>query len=86
MKHLHIMLAALSVLAAAEMRRFLGLTQEEIDERYRTLIRTTPADLLALAGILEDLAKDNAVCVAAGTDILEACGDRLEEIIQVKGL
>ena len=70
-------------LAAAENRRFLGLSQEEIDERYRTLLHTGPAELLALADILEDIRKDHAVCVAAGKDLLEACGDKLAEIIPV---
>ncbi len=68
---------------AAESRRFLGLTQEEIDRRYADLIHTTPEDLLALCGALEDIAADNAVCVAAGKDLLTACGDALDTLVTV---
>jgi Predicted Zn-dependent peptidases, insulinase-like len=70
-------------ISAAETRRFLGIAQEEMDRRYAALIHTTPEDLLALAGILEDIAGDDAVCVAAGKDLLEACGDRITETITV---
>ena len=70
-------------LTAAETRRFLGVTQEEIDRRYAALIHTTPEDLLALMGILEDIAGDDAVCVAAGKDLLDACGDRITGTITV---
>ena len=54
-----------------------------MDRRYAALIHTTPEDLLALAGILEDIAGDDAVCVAAGKDLLDACGDRITETITV---
>jgi Zn-dependent M16 (insulinase) family peptidase len=70
-------------ISAAETRRFLGIPQEEMDRRYAALIHTTPQDLLALAGILEDIAGDDAVCVAAGKDLLDACGDRITETITV---
>ena len=70
-------------ISAAESRRFRGITEEEIDARYRTLIRTTPQDLLALCGMLEDVAAENAVCVAAGRDLLEACGDTLKDLISI---
>jgi hypothetical protein len=70
-------------ISAAEARRFLGITQEEIDRRYAALIHTGPQELLALAGILEDIAGDDAVCVAAGKDLLDACGDRITDIIAV---
>ena len=70
-------------ISAAEARRFLGITQEEIDRRYAALIHTGPQELLALAGILEDIAGDDGVCVAAGKDLLDACGDRITDIIAV---
>ena len=70
-------------ISAAEARCFLGITQEEIDRRYAALIHTGPQELLALAGILEDIAGDDAVCVAAGKDLLDACGDRITDIIAV---
>ena len=70
-------------ISSAENRRFLGIDQAEIDRRYAALIHTTPEDLLALAGILEDIAGDDAVCVAAGKDLLDACGDRITETITV---
>ena len=70
-------------ISAAENRRFLGIDQQEIDRRYAALIHTTPADLLALVGILEDIAGDDAVCVAAGKALLDACGDRITETVTV---
>ena len=70
-------------ISSAENRRFLGIDQAEIDRRYAALIHTTPEDLLALAGILEDIAGDDAVCVAAGKDLLDACGDRITETVTV---
>jgi Zn-dependent M16 (insulinase) family peptidase len=70
-------------MAEAERRWFLGISQEEIDERYRTLVHTTPEDLLALGALLEDITADNAVCVAAGKDLLDACGDRLKDTLSV---
>ena len=62
---------------------FRGITREEIVNRYRQLIGTKNEDLLALCGALEDLAADNSVCVIAGKDQLDACGDALESILTV---
>ena len=66
-----------------EIRWFRGQSQEEIDRQYAALLRTTPADLLALAGMLEDMRADNAVCVSAGQAQLEACGEQIKEIISL---
>ena len=68
---------------AAESQRFQGISQEDVDKRYYDLVHTTPEDLLALSGMLEDIAADKAVCVAAGRDLLEACGDALDSIVTV---
>ena len=68
---------------AAESLRFQGFTQEDVDKRYYDLVHTTPEDLLALCAVLEDIAAENAVCVAAGKDLLTACGDALDTIVTV---
>ena len=70
-------------IAAGEKRAFLKLSQEEIDRRYRALVHTTPQDLLDLCGALEELVREEAVCVAAGKDLLNACGDALKNVITV---
>ena len=38
---------------------------------------TTPADLLALCGALDDITADNAVCVVAGQSRMDGCDYRL---------
>ena len=68
---------------AATAGFFRGVTREEIVERYRTLIATTPEDLLALCPALEELAADNAVCIFAGRDQLDGCADELDRILNV---
>lgn len=70
-------------MSAGENRYFLGITEEEIVERYRTLIRTTPKDLAALCEILDRVAEEPSVCVTAGKDLLNACGDEITELINV---
>ena len=70
-------------IAAGEKRYLWGITQEDVDKRYHELIHTTPEDLLALCPILEDITAENAVCVAAGKDLLNACGGVLKETISV---
>ncbi len=77
------LLTSAEKMSEAESRWFRGLTQEEIDGRYRALVRTTPRDLLGLMDILENLAADKAICVAAGQDLLNACGDALKDVITV---
>ncbi len=68
-------------LAAAESRWLRGLTEEDVRRWYGELLHTSPADLLALAPVLEALAAENAICVAAPRTLLEACG--LDEILTV---
>ena len=70
-------------LSAGEKRYFLGIDQAEVDRRYRALVHTTAEDLLALCPILEDIAADKAVCVAAGKDLLDACGGALDSVVTV---
>ena len=65
------------------MFEFRGITREQIVERYRQLISTTPKDLLALCDAIERTAEDNCVCVVAGRDQLEPLTDTLERIITV---
>ena len=61
-------------LSTAEQRRLRGLSEETVNRWYRELLETTPADLLALAPALEELAEENAVCVVASAPLLEPCG------------
>lgn len=70
-------------IAAAENRRFRGVTEEDVVNRYRTLIHTTPETLLSLCPILEDVAADNAVCIAAGADLLDTCKDTIQTTISI---
>ncbi len=69
--------------AAGDNRFFRGITEEEIADRYRALIRTTPKDLLDLCGMLDRIAEDPSVCVTAGKDQLASCGDEIEALLNV---
>ena len=62
-------------LAAAESRWFRGITEADVRRWYGELLHTGAADLLDLVPVLEALAAENAVCVAAGQPLLEACPD-----------
>lgn len=67
----------------AESRYFKGTTYEELCRIRKELVEATPADLLALIPMLEDLTADNAVCVVAGQNLLDRCGGKLEKTEQV---
>ena len=69
-------------MAAAERLWFRGGSQAELDQSYAELLHTTGANLLNLAGMLEELAADDFVCVVGGEKQLEACGEQLEEILR----
>ena len=62
---------------------FRGITREQIVNRYRTLLATTAEDLLALCPVLEDIAADDAVCIVAGKDQLDACAELLDSTLSV---
>ena len=68
-------------LGNAEARWFRGITYEDVCRWYGELLHTTAEDLLALAPALEELTADNSVCVSAGAELLDACGDRLDSRI-----
>ena len=70
-------------MTAGDSRFFRGITEDEIKNRYRTLIHTTPKDLLDLCGMLDRIAEDPSVCVTAGKDQLSSCGDEIEELLNV---
>lgn len=70
-------------IATAETRYFTGTTYEDSCRISRELVQTTKEDLLALTEALEQIAKDNAVCVVAGQPLLDACGEKLVQIQQV---
>ena len=68
---------------AGDNRYFLGIKEETIIERYRALIHTTPRDLLALCGVLDRLKEEPSVCITAGKDLLSACGNEIDAILNV---
>ena len=70
-------------IAIAETRYFTGTTYEDTCRISRELVDTTKEDLLALTAALEQVAKENAVCVVAGQPLLDACGEKLISIQQV---
>ena len=65
-------------LSAGENRWFRGVTEADVRRWYQQLLGTTVRDLLDLAPALEELAARQALCVTAGTPLLEACGDKLD--------
>lgn len=70
-------------ITSGDNRYFRGITEEQMIERYRALIRTKPEDLLALCEMLDRIAKEDSVCVAAGKELLEACGGEIRDILNV---
>ena len=68
---------------AAENRYFKGTSYEDICRLYRELVGSTAKDLLALCPDLEELAAGQRNCVIAGKDLLDECGDKLENRITV---
>ncbi len=70
-------------MSSGENRYFRGITEAEIVQRYRTLLGTKPADLLALCEMLERIAAEDSVCVTGGKDLLDACGSEIKEIIGI---
>ena len=70
-------------LSAGEGRWFRRISEEQVQRRYQELIHTTADDLLALVPALEALAAENAVCVAAGKPLLDACGAELEDVLSL---
>ena len=70
-------------IATGDIRFFRGVTEEEVVNRYRALIHTTPKDLLDLCGMLDRIAADPSACVTAGRDQLVSCGDEIEELLNV---
>ncbi len=67
----------------AEGRYFKGVTHEDVCRIRRELIGTTCQDLLALTGALEAVASDNCTCVVAGQPLLDACGEKLAQTVQI---
>lgn len=70
-------------MAAAENRYFRRITQEQADRCYRRLIETTAEDLLSLCDVLNEVIDDGMICVIASADRLDACGEQLEQRIEL---
>jgi len=67
-------------MSVAENRYFKGTTREDICRYYRQLIHTTPADLLALCGVLEAVREENDHCVLAGQSQIAECGGAFDAV------
>ena len=69
--------------ALAESRYFKGISDEDVCRWYHQLVHTTPADLLALSGMLEQLRSGQSACVVAGSALLDACGGQLDSRLTI---
>ena len=72
-----------SRMTVAENRYFKGTSYEDVCRCYSQLIHSTPADLLALCDVLDDITADNAICVVAGQAQMDGCGDKLTSRLSV---
>ena len=72
-----------SKMTVAENRYFKGTSYEDACRCYSQLIHSTPADLLALCDVLDDITADNAICVVAGQAQMDGCGDKLTSRLSV---
>lgn len=70
-------------MGVAEIRFFKGTTYADLCRIRKELVETTPEKLLSLLPMLENLVSDNAVCVVAGQNLLDRCGDQLAGTEQV---
>ena len=60
-----------------------GVSQDEREARRRELISTSREDILRAADIMDKVCENGFVTVIGGRDKLEACGDRLQKIVDV---
>ena len=67
----------------AETRYFKGTTHADVCRYYSQLVHTTHKDLLELCGVLDEIAADNAVCVVAGKNLLDDCGDAVTSRLSI---
>lgn len=74
---------AYKTVLAAEARYFRGITQEDVVRRQRQMLSCTPDDLVALCPMLEAVASQGGVCIIAGQQQLDACGDQLDCITEI---
>ena len=67
----------------AETRYFKGTTHADVCRYYSQLVHTTHKDLLELCDVLDEIAADNAVCVVAGKNLLDDCGDAVTSRLSI---
>ena len=67
----------------ADMRRWRGITQEDLRRERQEILSAKPEDLTRLAAEVEALAKEGAVCVLGSRRQLEACGEKLDSVIEL---
>lgn len=77
------LLGAAGKIHLAEARHFRGTTQEDITRLRRELLATTPADLYALRGMLTAMADANNYCIIGGKEQLDACGEKLDTVVEI---
>ncbi|MCD7859623.1 MAG: insulinase family protein [Firmicutes bacterium] len=68
---------------AADTAYFSGTSEEFRAQSRRELLATTKADLLALAQLLDAGAESAGVCVIGSAPQIEACGDKLDTVLQM---
>ena len=69
--------------AAAVSLYLRSLSQDERVARRRELISTTKDDLLRAADLVDKACREGFITVVGGRDKLEACGEKLDKIIEV---
>ena len=60
-----------------------GRTPDDLQRLRAEMLGTTKADLKAFADTVDALAKDSAICVLAGPQLLDACSNKLDVVESV---
>ena len=69
----------------ADINYFTGLSQSQIQQERREILRTKAEDIKALAGLARDITKNNFICVLGGEGKIEANKDLFKKRIRVFG-
>ncbi len=75
-------LAAISAESRQVAERVLrGVTLEEKQRQRRELLSASYSDLLRFADLLEELSKQESICVVGGSSLLDSCGETVKNCI-----
>ena len=77
------LLTAAKRVKLGESRYFKHVLPETVLKRSRELRETTPGHLLELCSALRFAAAENNLCVVGGREQLEACGEKLDRVVEV---